>query len=407
MSKILIVTHQFVPHVSPRTTRWKLIVEELMSMGHKVTIVTGTQDDKKNNKFNTIFVGNSGSSNIVSNLRTKSNKINSRNVIKDKTFKLLKICYRFVVRNFAWPDYSMFWLISVFRDRKRINHDYDIIISVSLPFSSHIAAYIINKKLQKPWIMDIGDPFLLKKNARENNHLIYFFLNKYYETKFYSLAYKILFTHKESLETHSSYFNIDKEKLIVGKPISSFDEEVYKLTLSYDYLSNPIIFGYFGVLTKGVRSPENVINYLEGLGDFEFKWFTNPDSKIEISKHVRQKNNHEFLNMVSRSEALKIMASSNHCLLSIGNKNSAQLPSKVIEYLSTGKPVVHFAEIGDDPVFEISKKYPNLLVISNELDKEEFIKKLNNLFPNIYNFSSETFLEEYSARTLVNQLDFI
>jgi len=48
-----------------------------------------------------------------------------------------------------------------------------------------------------------------------------------------------------------------------------------------------------------------------------------------------------------------------------------------------------------------------LLVISNELDKEEFIKKINNLFPNIYNFSSETFLEEYSARTLVNQLDFI
>jgi len=255
--------------------------------------------------------------------------------------------------------------------------------------------------------MDIENPFLLKKNARENNHIVYFFLNKYYETKFYSLAYKILFTHKESLQTHSSYFNIDKEKLIVGKPISSFDEEVYKLTLSYDYLSNPIIFGYFGVLTKGVRSSENVINYLEDFGDFAFKWFTNPDSKIEISKHVRQKKNHEFLNIVSRSEALKIMASSTHCLLSIGNKNSAQLPSKVIEYISTGKPVVHFAEIGDDPVFEISKKYPNLLVISKELEKEEFIKKLNNLFANIYNFSSETFLEEYSPRALVNQLDFI
>jgi hypothetical protein len=38
-----------------------------------------------------------------------------------------------------------------------------------LPFSSHIAAYIINKKLQKPWIMDIGDPFYLKTSAPENN----------------------------------------------------------------------------------------------------------------------------------------------------------------------------------------------------------------------------------------------
>ena len=154
-----------------------------------------------------------------------------------------------------------------------------------------------------------------------------------------------MFTHKESLETHSAYFNIDKKKLIVGKPISTFDEEVYKLTLSYDYLSKPIIFGYFGVLTKGVRSSDNVLNYLEDLGDFKFIWFTNPDSKIEISKHMRLKNNHQFLNMVSRSEALKIMASSTHCLLSIGNKNAAQLPSKVVEYLSTGKPVLHLSLI--------------------------------------------------------------
>ena len=190
-------------------------------------------------------------------------------------------------------------------------------------------------------------------------------------------------------------------------PISTFDEDIYTLTLSYDYLSKPIIFGYFGVLTKGVRSSENVLNYLEDLEEFNFKWFTNPDSKIEISKHMLQKNNHEFLNMVSRGEALKIMASSTHCLLSIGNKNATQLPSKVVEYLSTGKPVVHFAEIEDDPVVEISKKYPNLLVISKELDKEDFIKKLNNLFANIYKFSNEAFLEEYSPRTLVNKLDFI
>jgi len=47
-----------------------------------------------------------------------------------------------------------------------------------------------------------------------------------------------------------------------------------------------------------------------------------------------------------------------------------------------------------------------LLVISKELDKEEFIKKLNNLYVNIYEFSSEVFLEEYSPRTLVNKLDF-
>ena len=48
--KILIVTHQYLPHVSPRTTRWKLLVEELISKGHEVTILTGMYPDfDKNN----------------------------------------------------------------------------------------------------------------------------------------------------------------------------------------------------------------------------------------------------------------------------------------------------------------------------------------------------------------------
>ena len=160
------------------------------------------------------------------------------------------------------------------------------------------------------------------------------------------------------------------------------------MTVSYDYSSKPLIFGYFVILTKGVRSSENVLNYLEGLDNLKFKWFTNPDSKIEISKHIDDKENHEFLNMVSRNDALKIMSDSIHCLLSIGNKNPSQLPSKVIEYISTGKPVIHFAEIENDPVIEISKRYSNLIVIYKSSDKDQFIDQLNNLTNNIDKFSS-------------------
>ena len=404
MSKILIVSHQFLPHQSPRTTRWKMIYDELNNRGHEVMILTGTPQEEKNE--NIIYVGNKNPEGVVENLRKGSNKSHSSSLL-NFGFRLLKLSYRFLYKTFSWPDYSMFWLISILRNKKNLNLDYDYIISVSLPFSSHVAAYIVNKKNKKKWILDIGDPFLLKKNARENNHLIYFFLNKYYETKFYSLAYKILFTHKESLDTHSSYFKIDEKKLIVGKPISTFNEEVHELTLSYDYSSRPLILGYFGVLTKGVRSSKNALNYLEEFEYFNFKWFTNPDSIIEITKHMRNGQNHQFLNMVPRSEALKIMAMSAHCLLSIGNKNSSQLPSKVVEYISTGKPVIHFAEIDNDPVIEISARYPNLLVISRNLDKQDFIRKLNDLINNIDKFSSMEFLEEYSPKTLVNQLDFI
>ena len=43
--KILIVTHQFLPHVSPRTTRWKMIIDDLIERGNQVTVLTGTPPD--------------------------------------------------------------------------------------------------------------------------------------------------------------------------------------------------------------------------------------------------------------------------------------------------------------------------------------------------------------------------
>ena len=121
MSKYLIVTHQFLPHVSPRTTRWKLLVDELLSLGHEVTVLTGTKQHSQDSNIETIFIGNSRASNVVVSLRNQSNSLDSKNRIKSIVYKLLKKVYRFVIRNFAWPDYTMFWLISIFKVRKKLN----------------------------------------------------------------------------------------------------------------------------------------------------------------------------------------------------------------------------------------------------------------------------------------------
>ena len=106
----------------------------------------------------------------------------------------------------------MFWIYSIWKNRKKIDINYDIIISVSLPFSSHIAAYIINRGNNKKWIMDIGDPFSLKNNAFENNRYLYKSLNYYFENKFYKKADQVVFTHQESANEHKKFFNIPEKK---------------------------------------------------------------------------------------------------------------------------------------------------------------------------------------------------
>ena len=400
--KILVVTHQYLPHVSPRTTRWKLIVDDLINKGHEVTVVTGTQ--QLHEEKNIVYVGSKSSSSVVSQMREKSNNLSESNIIKRLFYKILKKIYRTIVKTFAWPDYSMFWLLSIYRNKKNLNIDYDQIISVSLPFSSHIAAYIINKKNKKEWAMDIGDPFTLKNDAPENNRILYGFLNRYYENKFYSLASKIIFTHEEARSAHIDYFNIDIEKTYIGNPISNFKEEIYSASLQYNYNLLPKKFGYFGVFTKGVRSPKNFMKFFKDTKNIEFHWYVNDDSKNEITTHSKEVDS-IFHPIVKREEALKLMASSFHCLISIGNLNITQIPSKVIEYISTGKPVIHFCEVENDPVKIIANDFQNLFIISQTSNKETLLNELNSFYKDISTFNKELFIEKYTSNSITEILN--
>ena len=401
IKNILIVTHQFIPHQSPRTTRWKLLYDELIKSGFNVTVVTGTL--QTNSDSNIRYIGNRKASRIVKNLRSKSN-IEQDSSYKNYLYKLLKKIYRFFYKFFAWPDYTMFWIYSIWKNRKKIDIDYDLIISVSLPFSSHVAAYIINRDKNKKWIMDIGDPFSLKNNAFENNRYFYKSLNYYFENKFYKKAHQVVFTHQESANEHKKFFNIPENKVIIGNPISSFSQSLFQKSISYNYETKPIKVGYFGVLTKGVRSPNEVLKFFHKT-DFELHWYTNPDSIEMIKQNKIDQKYNKFFDMVTRNEALEKMVDSLHCLLSIGNLNPAQLPSKVIEYISTGKPVLHFVEIQDDPVLKIADQFNNLILINKNSNIADVEKQLSNIFTNVNKFDVEKFNENYSAKAVFNKLN--
>jgi hypothetical protein len=299
----------------------------------------------------------------------------------------------------------MFWLISVFKVRKKLNLEYDVLVTVSLPFSSHIAGYLINKKIGKPWIMDVGDPFTLKTTASENNSFLYGRLNKYYEGKFYQQASKVLFTHDDARKIHIKEFQINPSITVVGQPISKFREHLYEQTKNYNYTNNDIKFGYFGIFTHGVRTPVNFINFLDKFQNYEMHWYINSDSESILQKNTLDSSKHNFNSHVARDEALQLMTTSFHCLVSIGNLNPNQIPSKVIEYIATGKPVIHFAEINDDPVIHIADEFDNLFIITKNTDINIFKKDLNKFFSKVDNFDSKKFNKLYSPSALIEKLD--
>ena len=89
MSKILIVSHQFLPHQSPRTTRWKMIYDELNNRGHEVMILTGTPQEEK--KENIIYVGNKNPEGVVEKQPTAENANLSGGRDQDKTEESVRV----------------------------------------------------------------------------------------------------------------------------------------------------------------------------------------------------------------------------------------------------------------------------------------------------------------------------
>ena len=402
--KILVVSHQFLPYVSPRTTRWSLLIDELINRGNEVTVLTGTNPENIEKNYKILYFGNKQFSSNINKIR-QSSKNSSNNSIKKISYSVLKKIYRFLFKTFSWPDYAMFWAFTIYKNRKSIENNFDIIISVSLPFTSHLCAYILKKRISAEWYMDIGDPFTLKINSPENNKIIYYYFNKFFERKFYQNASKIIFTHNEVAELHKKKFKIDQSKIVIGYPIALLNKDIIKNSLSFNYENTPLKIGYFGAFTKSVREPNNyIINIANSLDDeIKHEWYIHNESKKFFSS-IKNISSHQFLDILPRELALETMVSKMHVLLSIGNFNKYQMPSKVVEYLSLGKPVLHYAEIIDDPLYNFEKLFDNLKIINSKTTKNELEIYFEFIKEKRFELDFENFNNKFSVSKLINDL---
>ena len=403
--KILLVSHQFLPYVSPRTTRWKTLVDKLIEMGNEVTILTGSPPDETVENYNILYFGNKKMSTTMNSIRKDAKNINNHS-IKKLIYNLLKKVYRFIFKTFAWPDYAMFWIFTVYKNKTKISKDFDSVISVSLPFTSHVCASILLKGLKTKWVMDIGDPFSLKLQSPENNKIIYSFLNRFIEKRYYNKADKVFFTHQEVLEFHQNKFHIENSKLKIGHPIFEILKENILLSNEYNYSRLPINIGYFGIFTDKIREPSNYINNISSkLGEeFHHYWYINEESKKYFTPFANL-NNHFFEQLIPREEAIKKMINNFHILLSIGNTNKNQLPSKVIEYISLGKPVIHYAEISTDPMYRFEKLFTNLKIVNKETQLNDINNYLKMFQNGTFDFSYKNFDENFGSNAIIKELN--
>jgi hypothetical protein len=280
-----------------------------------------------------------------------------------------------------WPDYAFGWIIPAFLKCKQLlnaGNSYDWIITSSHPFSSHIVGLIITRKMgNTKWLVDIGDPFALMKDPRQNSKY-YNYLNHIIEGRILKKADCISVTTIETSELYDQYFKKKiGNKIHVIPPLLSIGDRKNNQIKRVD---DNIKITFTGTLYKNIRSPSALIKIYNSLKDLykneiiELHFYGAINDCEDYFQNLNKSiaSNIYLHGIVSRTEVQDAMIDSN-LLVNIGNKSKYQLTSKLIEYISLGKPILNISNSNDDCSLSVLEKYTNKILV-NYLDLETIDK---------------------------------
>ena len=408
--RILIIAYSYYPEVNPRSIRWRTLACHWKKSGHDVSVITAT-NDKKNTLSDGINVIRT-SENWIGLVRNKILELNQKNErrirnIKEKTFddskavkkiyfyknieKIIKLAYNFILRKLQWPDYAWPWIFTA--RRAIISHlnsskSYNVIISVSHPFSSHLVGRIVKRKFPYlKWIIDIGDPFCFLTQSQPNNFALYYHLNKKIEQKIFQESDGIVVTTPETRSEYLKIFPNFSEKIKVVPPLLSPDflSFINNYQKKKDLVKDLIKFVFIGTLYSKIRNPSNLLELLESISQSVSKrieiHFFGSVIDIDTSLISSSKISIFFHGPVNHIKALNEMMNSD-VLVNIGNTTKFQLPSKLVEYACTGKPILNITAIAEDSSSKFLVPYiqSKTIYIKNKLTNKivnELVNYLN------------------------------
>lgn len=377
--KILIISCLYTPSLTPRAFRWAAIAEHWAKEGHHVDVVCESAHTHAESEIiNGVHVHRAGNS-LFAVLRNKAGthaktgRLTGFDKFRGALAALAKKASRYLWRKLYWPDYACFWYWPAAGKAKALQaaNDYDVMYSSSIPFTGHLVALgIKNKYPHLRWIVDIGDPFCFSDGVTVNNFALYERLNISYERKIFSLAEAISVTTGATRERYGEIFPFAASKISIIPPLLSVDLATETGAPRILQKDDKIRLVFLGTLYKTIRDPGNLLKLFSKLLEsdmaerLELHFYGDmgscPDCFVPYRDLLEKKI---FLHgLVDRKSAAQAMKEAD-ILINIGNDTAYQLPSKIVEYLATMKPVLNFAKTDQDSSTVFFRHYDGIMCI--------------------------------------------
>lgn len=319
--KILVVSAYFYPTITPRAFRTTELVKELCRRGNEVVVYIPFSD----HDYSTFL--------SEYNLQIKFFGNYPLNVSLPKGKNWISRGLRFMYSIFS--HYTEFPFVKYYFDipssLSEVSEQFDVLISIAAPHTIHWGVSKVldnNPGMTKLWIADCGDPFM---GDSVTKHPFYF---KYFEKHFCSKTNYITVPIESAKNAYYKDYR-DKIKVIPqGFDFTPFDG-IEKLYIKHSIPT----FAYAGSLYRGYRDLNTLIDYLATIKDnFLFILYT-PQSTLVNSYKNRLGDKLEVRSLIPRMELIKELARMDF-LVNIENLGSVQVPSKLIDYGLTRRPIL-------------------------------------------------------------------
>lgn len=316
---LLIVSHSFYPSQSPRSFRTTELVKELSRLGHQITLLI--QEDGVDR---TVFQEKYGVDICYYSLNLKP--------IKISTHPLLRLISRFVSRTtlqlFEYPQIEIYFKVR--NALKKMPQQFDGLISIAVPHPIHWgveAALRTNPTLTKCWIADCGDPYMLCRTDTFRK-LFYF---AWFEKRWCRRCDYITIPVESGREGYYPEFRSKIRVIPQGFDFSEVELEPYQPNVVPT-------FAFAGGFILRRRDPRPILDLLLSMNR-PFKFIVYNDTNLLDSYQEKANEKLDLRGYVPRPDLLKELSKVDF-LLNIENGTQVQVPSKLIDYALTGRPIL-------------------------------------------------------------------
>ena len=267
---------------------------------------------------------------------------------------------KLIQTQYSFPSAQKWEVNAYYRELEKLNNEVslDSIITVSNTWTAQLATLEFNKKYPRVrWIAFILDP--------------YFSFHIYYKYKLFKHFWKNLNKIKEQEIFDKANYCMLSSEMYKNVPLLFHvnKDRFYEIKFTLNRLAPSIVnkhnahqeekckLIFAGMFYKIIRNPEFTLSTLSKVRHIQFDMFVGKGECEDVLRHYMNKENIHREQFVNRERYINMICSEYDILVNVGNVSTLQAPSKMLELLSSGKPILNFY-FTKDSQYKKKKKYP-------------------------------------------------